>query len=77
MEYIIQGDTVNTAARIEALGKEYPKAQDGSVALMSGSTFVRLGCSAGAIDRGTVRLRGRVSQTRIYQIRLDDPVEST
>lgn len=62
------GDTVNTAARLEQLGKRYHEEKT-DVILLSGETFDASGLTdADAIWTDAVQLSGRTEQTDIYRI---------
>jgi adenylate cyclase len=75
MEYCLLGDTANTGARLEALGKEHRRGAEESVILVGEATWDRLaGFSGELID--TVTLRGRQRPIRVYRLRGAPPSSS-
>ena len=69
MEYSILGDTVNIAARLEALGKSYASgAIDDCVILAGEPTWSRLGGACRGEPVGQVILRGKTQKVAVYRI---------
>lgn len=68
MEYIVQGDTVNTAARLEALGKNYLGADNECIILVGEPTYARLNGCVSLVKVGDVKLKGKQITTTIYQV---------
>lgn len=62
MDFTIIGDTVNTAARLEALNKEY-----GTRIMISGSTWEKIREHIECRELGTVQVRGKEEETYIYE----------
>jgi class 3 adenylate cyclase len=68
MEYCLQGDTVNSAARIEALGKSYLREGDAGIILIGETTAARLDGLFAAEKVGEIRLKGKERVTTIFRI---------
>lgn len=67
MEYCLLGDTANTGARLEALGKEHSRGPEDSVILVGEPTWRRLeGFSGEPI--GTVALKGKQQKIAVYRL---------
>ncbi len=64
-DYTVIGDAVNTAARVEALTKEYPE-----TVLATGAVVARLSPELAALARplGTVQVKGKSSAVEVYGI---------
>jgi class 3 adenylate cyclase len=67
--YTAIGDTVNTAARLEPLNKEYE--QYASKIIISESTLRQLTMPIETRDLGLVQVRGRQTSVRIFQVITD------
>ena len=74
VNYTVVGDTVNTASRLEQLGKELAP-DDDCVVLLSGELYEALPATARAahtfIDLGAHPIRGRAGEVRVYRL-VDD-----
>jgi len=71
VNYTLVGDTVNTAQRLEALGKEVTAAADAEdvVVLVSGETVAALDESLPLLPLGRHELRGRSGSVEVYRLR--------
>jgi class 3 adenylate cyclase len=67
INYTLIGDTVNTAQRLEQLGKEVDDGVADAVVLVSGATAAQAP-DAGLSPLGTHTLRGRADETEIYRL---------
>jgi adenylate cyclase len=69
MEYSVLGDTVNIAARLEALGKSYVSGAPGDCIVLAGEpTWSRLGGTHRGAPVGDVVLRGKTQKVAVYRI---------
>jgi class 3 adenylate cyclase len=68
VNYTLIGDTVNTAQRLEALGKEIDTGTDDVVVLVSGETADSVGDEFQLKSLGEYDLRGRSESLRVYQL---------
>ena len=68
VNYTIIGDTVNTAQRLEQLGKEFG-GEAAAVVLTSAETVAMMGPQFDVEALGTKVLRGRAEETRIYRLK--------
>lgn len=68
VNYTLIGDTVNTAQRLEALGKEVDIGTDDVVVLVSGETADCVGDDFQLKFLGEYELRGRSERLRVYQL---------
>jgi class 3 adenylate cyclase len=68
VNYTLIGDTVNTAQRLEALGKEVDTGADDVVVLVSGETADIVGGDFSLKSLGEYELRGRSEPLRVYQL---------
>ena len=67
MEYILQGDVVNTAARLEAAGKNY-LGKDDHIIIVGDTTYERLSGRFAAECVGDLKLKGKEKATTLYRI---------
>jgi adenylate cyclase len=69
MEYSVLGDTVNIAARLEALGKSYASGAPGECIVLAGEpTWSRLNGTYHGAPVGDVVLRGKTQKVTVYRI---------
>jgi adenylate cyclase len=68
VNYTLIGDTVNTAQRLEALGKTVDIGADDVVVLLSGETADFVGDEFQLRPLGEYELRGRSEKLRVYQL---------
>lgn len=68
VEYCLLGDTANTGARIEALGKDHVSGPEDCVVVAGGPTYERLHGHFPALAVGEVTLRGKQRPVGIYRI---------
>jgi class 3 adenylate cyclase len=68
IEYCLLGDTANTGARIEALGKEHVSGPEDCVVLVGASTYERLHDRFNVQAVGEVMLRGKERPVGVYRI---------
>jgi adenylate cyclase len=68
IEYCLLGDTANTGARIEALGKEHALGPEDCVVLAGAPTYERLHDRFHARAVGEVMLRGKQHPVGVYRI---------
>lgn len=73
INYTIVGDAVNTAQRLEALGKAIDPVAE-SIVLISGRVADRLSPSYALADRGAHVLRGKSGAVRVYRLLDAEPV---
>jgi adenylate cyclase len=76
IEYCLLGDTANTGARIEALGKEHVSGPEDCIVLAGASTYERLYGRFKAQAVGEITLRGKGRPVGVYRI-LDDAPAAT
>lgn len=67
LNYSVVGDTVNVAARLEAMNKEVKSERPYNI-LVSDSTFAYVRDRYVGQDVGTIQLRGKKTATRVYSI---------
>ncbi|MEQ8654356.1 MAG: adenylate/guanylate cyclase domain-containing protein [Kiloniellales bacterium] len=70
VNYTLIGDTVNSAQRLEALGKEVD-AEAEVIVLLGAETKAALPRSLAVKARGIYRLRGRAQESEVFQLLLD------
>jgi class 3 adenylate cyclase len=68
IEYCLLGDTANTGARIEALGKEHVSGPEDCIVLAGASTYERLHGRFKAQAVGEIALRGKERPVGVYRI---------
>jgi adenylate cyclase len=68
IEYCLLGDTANTGARIEALGKEHSSGPEDCIVLAGAPTYERLHDRFKACAVGEVMLRGKERPVGVYRI---------
>ena len=71
MQYTVLGDTVNTAARLESLGKDFKDIQsseESCLILIADSVNDYLGEAFGTEEIGTVNLKGKEAPIRVYRL---------
>jgi len=68
VNYTLIGDTVNTAQRLEALGKTVDIGSDDVVVLVSGETADCVGDDFRLESMGSYELRGRSESLRVYRL---------
>jgi class 3 adenylate cyclase len=73
LEYCLLGDTANTGARIEALGKDYVRRADECIILVGAATYARLNRRFAAQPVGEIKLRGKERSVGVYRICDDAP----
>jgi class 3 adenylate cyclase len=73
LEYCLLGDTANTGARIEALGKDYVRQPDECIILVGDATYARLNENFAAQPVGEIKLRGKEQSVGVYRICDDAP----
>jgi class 3 adenylate cyclase len=73
INYTLIGDTVNSAQRLEGLGKEFPAAGADVTILISGDTRMHLGADFITEPLGNHRLRGRADETAVYRLEAGVP----
>lgn len=67
INYTLIGDTVNTAQRLEQLGKNVDDGKADAVVLVSGATAAQVSCTD-LTPLGSHVLRGREEQTEVYRL---------
>jgi class 3 adenylate cyclase len=77
IEYCLLGDTANTGARIEALGKEHTSGPEDCIVLVGASTYERLHDRFKAQAVGEVMLRGKERPVGVYRILDAAPLVTT
>lgn len=67
VEYSLLGDTANTAARLETLGKQHPSPGPGTI-LLGGPTAELLGPGFDLLPAGEMLLKGKSQPVAIYRL---------
>ena len=67
LNYTVVGDTVNTAQRLESLGKELAPEAEVSI-LISGVTQCALSSEFGAVEVGSFAVKGKSEEIRVYRL---------
>ena len=67
LEYSLLGDTANTAARLETLGKQHPSPGPGTI-LIGKPTALRLGAQFRLQPAGEMLLKGKSQMVEIYRL---------
>ena len=67
LEYSLVGDTANTAARLETLGKQYRGARCGTI-LLGEPTTARLGKAFKTQLVGEIALKGKTQKVEVYEL---------
>lgn len=70
LNYTIVGDAVNTASRLEGLGKQFPT-DPHVVVLVSGDTKAQLTGDWHLVDRGEHEVQGRAAGVRVWELQVD------
>ena len=68
VNYTLIGDTVNSAQRLEALGKDFFLPDSDVTILISGDTQASLGAEFDTEALGHHKLRGREEETAVYRL---------
>jgi class 3 adenylate cyclase len=68
INYTIVGDTVNTANRLEQLGKEIVEGEPAVAIVISGDTARAAGDAVQPIAAGTQQIRGREEEVEVYRL---------